>query len=198
MSVIPTISVSSPEGAAAAAAAMGGPVALKVLSPTVLHKADVGGVILDVPPDGAADAYRRLSNQLAGQGLNLTEASVSRMARPGTEVIAGVTNDPVFGPLVAFGLGGYLVELLDDVSFRLLPLTDRDAASMIQGTRAGRLLEGYRGAPRSDIAAVEEILLRLAALAESEPRILEIDLNPVIVHNQGEGVAIVDARVRIA
>ena len=149
-------------------------------------------------PDGAADAYRRLSAQLAAHGLSLTAASVSPIARPGTEVIAVITNDPVFGPLVAFGLGGFLVELLDDVSFRLLPLTDRDAASMIQRTRAGRLLEGYRGAPPQDIPAVEDLLLRLAALAESEPRVLEVDLNPVIVHKQNEGLTIVDARIRIA
>src|SRR5262249_45081164 len=109
----------------------------------------------------------------------------------------GITNDPVFGPLVAFGLGGFLVELLEDVSFRLLPLTDRDAAAMIKGTRAGRLLEGYRGSPREDIAAVESLLLKLAALAENEPRILEVDLNPVIVHKEGEGITIVDARIRI-
>jgi len=196
--VIRAKSVSSPEQAAAAAAAVGGPVAMKVLTPPVLHKADVGGVILGIPPDEAADAYRRLSAQLGSRGLNLTTASVSPMARSGTEVIAGITNDTVFGPLVAFGLGGFLVELLDDVSFRLLPLTDRDAASMIKRTRAGRLLEGYRGAPRQDIPAVEDLLLRLAALAESEPRILEVDLNPVIVHKQHEGLTIVDARVRIA
>ena len=198
ISAISAKSVASPEEAAAAAAAAGGPVALKVLNPSVLHKADVGGVLLGVMPDGAADAYRRLSAQLAAHGLSLTAASVSPMARPGTEVIAGITNDPVFGPLVAFGLGGFLVELLDDVSFRLLPLTDRDATSMIQRTRAGRLLEGYRGAPPQDIPAVEDLLLRLAALAESEPRVLEVDLNPVIVHKQNEGLTIVDARIRIA
>src|SRR5262249_29725768 len=167
ISVISARSVSSPEEAAAAAAALGGPVALKILNPTVLHKADVGGVVLGVSPDEAGDAYQRLSSQLALRGLNLASASVSPMARPGTEVIAGITNDPVFGPLVGFGLGGFLVELLEDVSFRLLPLTDRDAASMIQITRAGRLLEAYRGAPRQDIPAVEDLLLRLGALAES-------------------------------
>jgi acyl-CoA synthetase (NDP forming) len=197
ISAISVRAVSSPEEAAAAASAVGGPVAIKVLNPSVLHKADVGGVILSVPPDEAADAYTRLTAQLASHGLSLAAASVSPMARPGTEVIAGITNDSVFGPLVAFGLGGSLVELLEDVSFRLLPLTDRDAASMIRCTRAGRLLEGYRGAPRQDIGAVEDLLLRLAALADSEPRILEVDLNPVIVHREGEGITVVDARVRI-
>ena len=198
ISVVPSISATSPEEAAIAAASLGGPVALKILDPRVLHKADVEGVILGVAPDAAAAAYARLSEQLAKHGLRLEAASVAPMAAPGTEVIAGITNDPVFGPLVAFGLGGFLVELLDDVSFRLLPLTDRDAASMIKSTRAGRLLEGYRGSPRSDVAAVEDLLLRLAALADGEPRVREVDLNPVIVHRQGEGITIVDARIRIA
>jgi len=99
---------------------------------------------------------------------------------------------------VAFGLGGFMVELLDDIAFRVLPLTDRDAAAMIRSTRAGRLLQGYRGSPPSDIAAVEELLLQLAALADLVPRIAEIDLNPVIVHPDGEGITLVDARVRLS
>jgi acyl-CoA synthetase (NDP forming) len=120
------------------------------------------------------------------------------MARPGVEVLAGITNDPVFGPLVAFGSGGYLVELLDDVVFRVLPLTDRDAAQMIGSTRVDRLLKGYRGSAEADIPAVEDLLLRLAALAEAVPQIAEIDLNPVIVHPKGEGLTMIDARIRLA
>ena len=90
-----------------------------------------------------------------------------------------------------------MVELYDDVVFRVLPLTDRDAASMIHSTKAGKLLEGYRGAPALDIQAVEQLLLRLGAIADLEPRIAEIDLNPVLVHPNGEGISLVDARVRI-
>jgi len=120
------------------------------------------------------------------------------MAKPGVEVLAGVTNDPVFGPLVAFGSGGALVELLDDVVFRVLPLTDRDVSEMIEETRVSRLLRGYRGSPPADVAALERALLALGALAEAAPRIAEIDLNPVIVHPNGEGVSLIDARVRLS
>jgi acyl-CoA synthetase (NDP forming) len=113
-------------------------------------------------------------------------------------VLAGVTHDPVFGPLVAFGTGGVLVELLDDVVFRVLPPTDRDVREMIRATRADRLLKGYRGLPPADVAAVERLLLQLGALAEAVPRIAEIDLNPVIVHPAGEGISLIDARIRLA
>jgi len=188
----------SAEEAAAIAAAINGPVALKVLEPAVLHKSDVGGVMLNVTPAEAASAYRRLADQLAAHGLTLAAASVTPMARPGVEVLAGITTDPVFGPLVAFGSGGYLVELIDDVVFRVLPLTDRDAAAMVRATRASRLLRGYRGSPPADVAVVERLLLALGELAEAAPRIAEIDLNPVIVHPEGEGTTLIDARVRLA
>jgi acetyl coenzyme A synthetase (ADP forming)-like protein len=190
--------VRSAEESAAAAAELGIVSALKVAEPSILHKSDAGGVVLGVHPDDAAAAYVKLASQLAGHGYKLEAALIEPMARPGVEVIAGVTHDPVFGPLVAFGLGGFMVELLDDIAFRVLPLTDRDAAAMIRSTRAGRLLQGYRGSPPSDIAAVEELLLQLAALADLVPRIAEIDLNPVIVHPDGEGITLVDARVRLS
>ena len=120
------------------------------------------------------------------------------MAPRGVEVIAGIMNDPVFGPLVAFGSGGVLVELLDDVVFRVLPMTDRDAAAMIRETRANRLLRGFRGSAPADVAALERLLLALGALAEAAPRIAEVDLNPVIVHQEGAGVSLIDARVRLS
>jgi acyl-CoA synthetase (NDP forming) len=169
-----------------------------VREPIILHKSDVGGVLLGISPADAAGAFNRLAAELASRGLALTAASVEPMARPGVEVIAGVTHDPVFGPLVGFGMGGFLVELLDDIAFRVLPLTDRDAAGMIRATRAGRLLAGYRGSRPADIPAVEKLLLTLGALADLAPRIVEIDLNPVIVHPEGEGITLVDARVRLA
>jgi acyl-CoA synthetase (NDP forming)/GNAT superfamily N-acetyltransferase len=196
--VQPSRTVRSADQAATAAASMDGPVALKVREPLILHKSDVGGVMLGVAPADAGNAFTRLAADLASHGLTLQAASVEPMARPGVEVIAGVTHDPVFGPLVGFGLGGFLVELLDDISFRVLPLTDRDAAAMIRATRAGRLLAGYRGGRPGDIAAVERLLLALGALADLAPRVAEIDLNPVIVHPQGEGITLVDARVRLA
>jgi acetyl coenzyme A synthetase (ADP forming)-like protein len=189
--------VRSSEEAAAAAREIGQPVAMKVLEPAVLHKSDVGGVILNVAPSEAANAYNRLAAQLAARDIALAAAAVMPMAKAGVEVLAGITHDPVFGPLVAFGSGGFLVELLDDVVFRVLPLTDRDAAEMIRSTRAYRLLEGYRGSLPADIPAVEKLLLQLGALAEAVPQIAEVDLNPVIVHPAGVGITLIDARVRL-
>ncbi|MGH9939779.1 MAG: GNAT family N-acetyltransferase [Blastocatellia bacterium] len=188
----------SAEEAAAAAAAFNRPVAMKIIEPAVLHKSDVGGVLLNIPAAEAANGYNRLATQLAAHGIRLAAATVSPMAKTGVEVLAGVTNDPVFGPLVAFGSGGVMVELFDDVVFRVLPLTDRDVSEMIEETRVSRLLKGYRGSPPADVAALERLLLALGALAEAAPRIAEIDLNPVIVHPNGEGISLIDARVRLS
>lgn len=195
--VVPRI-VSSAKEAVEAATAIGSHVALKVDDPPVLHKSDVGGVLLNISSSEAGDAFDRLRSQLARHKIDLRSAIVMPMADPGVEVLAGITHDPVFGPLVAFGSGGFLVELLDDVVFRVLPLTDRDASEMIGSTRAAHLLRGYRGAPEADIPALEDLLLRLSALAEAVPRIAEVDLNPVIVHPKGRGITLIDARVRLS
>ena len=189
--------ISSPEDAITFAKTFGRPVAMKVSDPRVLHKSDVGGVLLNIRPDEAGEAYAKLKEQLGKHEIELDAATISPMAQSGVEVLAGVTHDPVFGPLVAFGSGGVLVEILDDIVFRVLPLTDRDVKEMIAGSRVARLLKGYRGMPAADVDALEQLLLRLGALAESVPRIAEIDLNPVIVHAQGEGITIIDARVTI-
>jgi acetyl coenzyme A synthetase (ADP forming)-like protein len=188
----------SPQEAASIAQKLNRPLALKVSEPAVLHKSDVGGVLLNVAPGKAADAYERLAAQLAAHGITLAAAALMPMAAPGVEVLAGITHDPVFGPLVACGSGGVLVELLDDVAFRVLPLTDHDAATLVRETRAHRLLQGYRGTSAADIAALEQLLLALGALADAAPRIAEIDLNPVLVHPAGEGLSLIDARVRLS
>jgi acetyltransferase len=198
ISVVTSRLVRSPEEAAVAASAFDRPVAIKVTEPPVLHKSDVGGVLLNIAPDKAAAAYTSLAEQLSAHGIALAAATVAPMASRGVEVIAGITHDPVFGPLVAFGSGGVLVELLDDVVFRVLPLTDADAAAMIRETRAHRLLQGFRGSAKADVAAVERLLLALGALAEAAPRIAEVDLNPVIVHEEGADVSLIDARVRLS
>lgn len=193
-----SVRVQSAAAAQTAARQFECPVSLKVIEPPILHKSDVDGVLLNIQPDEAAAAYEKLAHQLADRGISLTAASVMPMAQPGVEVLAGITTDAVFGPLVAFGSGGVLVELLNDVVFRVLPLTDRDASSMIQETRVARLLKGYRGTLPADITALEQVLLKLGALAEAAPRIAEIDLNPVIVHPNGLGVSLIDARVRLS
>jgi len=112
--------------------------------------------------------------------------------------MVGMIRDPLFGPLVGFGLGGTNVELLEDMRFRLAPLTDRDVAALVDESRASRLLAGYRGRPAADRAAVEELLARISLLAEAVPEISELDLNPVLVLPEGRGCRVVDARVRVS
>lgn len=198
ITVAPSRLAHSPEEAAGAGDAFGRAVAIKVAEPPVLHKSDVGGALLNTEPDKATAAYERLAEQLSSYGIALKAASITPMAPHGIEVIAGITNDPLFGPLVAFGSGGVMVELLDDIVFRVLPLTDRDASAMIRGTRAHRLLQGFRGSAPADVSALERLLLALGALAEASPRIAEVDLNPVIVHQEGAGISLIDARVRLS
>lgn len=123
---------------------------------------------------------------------------VQPMILEGIEVMAGVALDPMFGPLVAFGLGGTSVEVLQDVCFRVAPLMDRDAAEMVRGTRGWRLLQGYRGHPPAVVPALEQILLRLSWLAEELPELVELDLNPIFALPPGAGCRIADARARVA
>ena len=111
--------------------------------------------------------------------------------------MVGVTTDPSFGPLIAFGLGGIHVEILGDVRFRVTPLTDRDASEMVREIRGFRLLEGYRGHPPADVKALEEVLLRISLLVEEIPEITELDLNPIFALPPGQGCQIVDARIRV-
>ena len=122
---------------------------------------------------------------------------IQPMVNGGVEVMIGVTHDPQFGPLVAFGLGGIHVEILGDIQFRIPPLTEQDAADMIRGIKGYRLLEGYRGRPAVDIAALEDTLLRISRLVEEIPAILELDCNPVFALPAGQGCRIVDARIRL-
>jgi len=122
---------------------------------------------------------------------------VQPMITGGVEVMVGVAEDALFGPLLGFGLGGVNVEILGDVRFRVTPVTDIDARDMIKEIRGYRLLEGYRGNPPADIEALEEILMRLSLLVEEIPEITELDLNPILALEPGEGCRIVDARIRV-
>ena len=119
------------------------------------------------------------------------------MIAGGVELMVGVTEDPLFGPLIGFGLGWIHVEILKDVCFRVTPITDRDAAEMVRSIRGYRLLEGYRGHPPADIPAIEDLLLRVARLVEEVPEISELDLNPIIALPPGQGCLIVDARIHV-
>jgi acyl-CoA synthetase (NDP forming) len=130
-------------------------------------------------------------------GAQLDGILLQREVRGGIEALVGVTTDPTFGPLVVCGLGGVLVEVLRDVSFRLTPVTNVDAAEMIAKLRASELLDGYRGAPPGDREALAMVIMRISALVEVVPEIREIDLNPVKVLEPGKGAIVVDGRIRI-
>lgn len=181
--------VETADGAVVAADRLGYPVALKRVAPGVVHKTDVGGVALHLSDAQAVrDAFGRII------GVD-EQAYVQRMAPDGLEVIVGAQRDEQFGPLVMFGLGGVYVEVFEDVAFRLAPLSEADAREMIQETAAGKLLEGVRGQPASDTEAVVDALGRVARLIMDLPEVSEIDLNPLIVGQVGEGAWAVDVRV---
>jgi acyl-CoA synthetase (NDP forming) len=186
------------EEAAAAAAAIGYPVVLKLVSETITHKSDVGGVVLDLRSDeDVRSAYRSLEERLTALGWRdrMQGVLIQPLLREGLEAIVGMTQDPSFGPLVMFGLGGVNVELLKDVAFRIQPLTDRDARELVRSVKGFPLLGGYRGAPPGDIAAIEETLLRISQLAGEHPEVAEMDLNPIRVLPPGRGCLVVDARL---
>lgn len=187
----------TPEAAGQAAQALGGRVALKACAPGLVHKSDVGGVRLGL--QGAAEvrqAAQMMEAHLREQGIAATGFLIQTMVPQGVEMIVGVVQDPQFGPVVACGAGGTLVEVLHDASLRLAPLTHEDAAEMVRGLKSYRLLTGFRGDAPRDVAALEDALLRLSALADDLPQVAELDCNPVVVLHQG--AVVVDARVRLA
>jgi acyl-CoA synthetase (NDP forming) len=185
--------VTSEEAAMAAAARLGGPIVLKADVPGLVHKSDAGAVQLDLHgPDEVRAGYRALAETF---GTRMSAATMQPMVTGGTEVIIGVVQEPVFGPLVVFGLGGVATDVLGDRSARLTPLTDTDAAALIRSIRAAPLLLGHRGTPAADLGALENILIRVSRLAEDLPHVAELDLNPVIA--RADGAHVVDARVRI-
>jgi acyl-CoA synthetase (NDP forming) len=191
----------SEDGAAGAASVVGFPVVLKLDSPDVLHKTEAGGVRLDLrSEDDVRTAFRDMSDRFPGilEPGGRASVVVQPMVRGGVETLIGVTDDHTFGPLIAFGLGGAVTEVLRDVAFRLAPLTERDAADLVRGIRGFRLLQGYRGSQPSDIHALEEVLLRVSLLAQHVPELRELDLNPVIALPSGQGCRIVDARARVS
>ena len=188
------------DAAVAAARRIGFPVAVKLVSDAVTHKSEVGGVVLDVADESRVRAaFTGIAARLrtAGQARDMQGVAVQAMVRDGIEAIVGVTHDPSFGPMLMFGLGGTQVELLKDVVFRLPPITDLDAAEMVRAPRGFPLLEGYRGGPAADIAALETLLLRVSQLVGDHPEIVEMDLNPIKALAPGRGCRVVDARVAV-
>ena len=184
-----------PGEAGRAAGELGGPVALKAVAPTLVHKTEAGAVRLSVPPEDVVEAARAMGEDVRRAGHEVERFLIQRMVPAGVEMLVGVVHDPVFGPVVACGAGGTAVELLKDISVRITPLTDRDTAEMVRGLATYPLLQGYRGGPRANITALEDLLLRVGALVEDHPAVAEMDLNPVMA--LPEGAVVVDARVRV-
>ena len=191
----------TPVEAAAAAEEVGCPVAVKILSSTISQKTDVEGVILDCRSRGEVEkAFVRISDNLQriGKPEDMQGVIIQKMVQGGIEVIVGVTQHPAFGPLIMFGLGGIYAELFKDVTFSIHPLTDLDAHDMVRAVKAYQLLEGWRGSKMADIPSIEELLLRISALVENHPQILEMDLNPVKVLSNGNGYLVVDGRILVS
>jgi len=196
ISVSETKLATSREEAISLSRQLGFPVVLKVASPDIVHKSDAGGVKLELKTakqvgkayDDILGAIHKEYPQAAIQGV-----SVQKIARPGVEVIIGMSKDEQFGPVLMFGLGGILVEVLKDVAFRIVPLTRRDAAEMIREIKGYPLLEGYRGQEPVDVSNLEEMLLKVSEFVEKRPDIKEIDLNPIFAYSRG--AIAVDARV---
>jgi acetyltransferase len=181
---------------------IGKKVVMKVMSADVVHKFDAGGVLLNIEgtdgANGAKTAYDKIYANIARNvpGAKIDGILIEEMAEKGVEVIVGCNRDGL-GPLMMFGLGGTLVELLKDVSFRLAPMWKVTAEQMVREIKAFKVLDGYRGSPKCDINAVVDTILRMATLAVNHPEVAEFDINPLIVHPEGKGASVADSRVML-
>jgi acetyl coenzyme A synthetase (ADP forming)-like protein len=197
---LPSVTVQDAEGAIQAAEMFGWPVALKIVSRAVIHKSDIGGVLLSLPNamairDGISVLRQRMER--AGRGGDFDSILVQPMAPRGVEMFLGATRDPVFGPAIAFGTGGVQVSLWNDVSIRLAPLCEDEAARLVDSVRGRVLLDGFRGGPPGDRQALAAAIVQVSRLMTAVPEVLELDLNPLLALEPGRGVVAVDARVRV-
>ncbi|RLB59539.1 MAG: CoA-binding protein, partial [Deltaproteobacteria bacterium] len=186
----------SPDSAVEIALELGFPVALKISSPEILHKSDIGGVRLNIDsPEAVKNTYNEIvaATRDVQPQITAKDVLVNKMAPPGLEVIVGMNRDPQFGPVILFGLGGIMVEIFQDVTLGFLPLTRDDALVMIREVKGYKLLSGYRGQPKVDEQALADCILSVAKMAETHPEIIEIDLNPVLAYP--DGILVVDARI---
>ena len=173
---------------------------MKVMSADVVHKFDAGGVLLNINGgEEARAAYKKIHDNVKKVVPNakIEGILVEQMAGKGVEVILGASRDERFGPLMMFGLGGTLVEVLKDVSFRLAPMWEISAENMVHEIRAFKVLDGFRGTPPSDVPAIVDTLLRLSAMVCNHPEISELDINPLIVHAKGAGCSVADSRIML-
>lgn len=186
----------SQEEAISLAREEGFPAVLKIVSPDITHKSDVGGVKLGLENiDAVGNAYEEIVRSViqAQPNAKVHGVSVQKMARSGVEVIIGASHDPQFGPILMFGLGGVSVEVLGDVSFRIIPITQRDAREMVREIKGYPILEGIRGQAAVSIESIEEALLKISEYMYGHPEVKELDLNPIFVYS--DGLVAVDARV---
>lgn len=175
---------------------LGYPVVLKIVSPEIIHKSDVGGVMVDLKDaNSVRNAYNQILNNVKKHDAKarITGILVQEMAPSSTEVIVGAIKDPQFGPAVMFGLGGIFVEVLKDVTFRIAPITEDEACEMMSEVKAYPLLKGYRNTPPADLEAIAKILLNTSRLVTDHSEIKELDLNPIMVYEKGAKT--VDARI---
>ncbi len=199
--VAQSITAANATQAVRSAKEIGFPVAVKLMSDTIAHKTELGGVSLDLRSRREVErAFAQIRGRLAAAGREheMQGVIVQKMVEEGVEVIVGVAQDPSLGPLILFGTGGIYTELFRDVAFRIHPLTDVDVREMVRSVKAYKLLEGWRGSRPSDVEALEELLLRVSAMVEDLPQITEVDLNPVKVLERGSGYVVVDARVALS
>ncbi len=194
---LPTVLAKTEDAAAKIAADMGFPVVMKIVSPQIIHKSDAGGVI--VGPDSEEAVKKAFSTIVENAKKYSPDADikgvlVQKMAPKGQEVILGVNRYPIFGPLVMFGAGGVFVEVFEDVTFRLAPINRNNARTMVKNIKGYKLLEGFRGSPESDIRAIEKLLVSLSDLVVNHPEIIELDINPLLVHEKDRGATVADCR----
>ena len=195
--VLPTVLATSAAEAGNASEKMGFPVVMKIVSPQIIHKSDAGGVI--VGPD-SRESVETAFTTIVDNAKNyspdaqITGVLVQKLAPKGREVILGMSRYPIFGPLIMFGYGGVFVEIFKDVAFRLAPLMRNNARTMVRSIKAYKLLTGYRGEPKADIATIERMLVGLSDLVLDHPEIKELDINPLLVHPEGKGVTVADCR----
>ena len=178
---------------------IGYPIVMKIVSQDISHKSDIGGVKIGLEDDAQVRAAFKeiIANaQAAVPGANIAGVAVQQMAPSGTEVIVGMTTDAQFGPVVMFGLGGIMVEVMKDVTFRVVPLQQRDAEQMIDEIKGRAILDGVRGQPALDKQALADTLLRVSSFVEANPDVQELDLNPMLVY--AKGAIAVDARIVIS
>ena len=196
ISVVETKLAKTRKQASEIAASIGFPIVLKIASPDIIHKSDAGGVKVGLKnKTGVEKAYAEIIEAAREKfpKAKIDGVAVQKMARPGIEIIIGVFKDAQFGPVIMFGLGGIFVEVLKDVSFRIIPIARRDAAEMMKEIKGYPLLKGYRGMEPAHLPSLENILMKVSSFVERTPKIKEIDLNPIIAYK--DSAIAVDARI---